>query len=112
VYGALQIRAGEGRTVALLTLLSCIIGGTIALNYTAANALFLATIGASGLPYVYITSALFLASSGSLFSWAEARLPFRSLLLGTLGAVLLSTLVLYLALWRSEARGLLFVLAV
>jgi HEAT repeat protein len=112
VYGALQIRAGEGRTVALLTLLSCIIGGTIALNYTAANALFLATIGASGLPYVYITSALFLASSGSLFSWAEARLPFRSLLLGTLGAVLLSTLVLYLALWLSEALWLLFMLAV
>ena len=73
IVRSLGVDVGEARLVAGLALHSALIGSVLILTLTSANALFIATVGPQGLPYVY----LLVAVAAPLSSFAFLRLGSR-----------------------------------
>src|SRR5215207_9992080 len=89
-----NIRAGEGRLVALVLLYAILLYTANVLTRTASYALFLAEFGAASLPYTFVGVAVF----ATLVSFVYLKLNERfSLATGLIGAqvFLLLTLLAY-----------------
>lgn len=78
----LLLLAGSGLLGAFSVLLSSV-----------AAAVFLETFGAGALPFLYVGSAVLVASAGVIYARLESRVPVRLLLPGTLVLLLLGVLV-------------------
>lgn len=89
-------RADEVRLTLLLFLLSFFgLGLPRIYTSTAAHTIFIDTYGPEFIPYAYIAQAIFIPLFGHLFMKADARLPLRSLVIGSMA---LDILVL-LGMW-------------
>jgi HEAT repeat protein/ATP/ADP translocase len=109
IAAALNVLPDEIRPAALLWSLSFCIGGAVVFGLTATNALLLAEWGAEYLPYIYILSALIIATTGVVFSKLEQRLAIGSLLIATFSLLVLSGCALQLTLWLTTSRWVVFV---
>lgn len=96
-----DLRAGEGRLVALLILVAFWLGLAYALVDTASTALFLSRIGAGALPQLYLAAAVVVPLVGAGFGWLSGRVPLGALATGALGGLTLSLA----ALWAATHTG-------
>lgn len=83
---------GERRLSGLMIAHSFFVGLTTVLFETAASATFLSRWSAADLPFVYIVAAVLNAGCGVVYSRLRTRVPFATLMYGTLGALLLLVL--------------------
>ena len=89
----------ETRPFLLMLLLSFCLGSSTVFVETAVNALFIARFGAGQLPYVYIVSALVVASAGMGLTRLRFLLPLHRLL----GGVILGLFTVTTAIWAGLA---------
>ena len=94
----LDIRPGEGATIWSLFLFSFLLGLSSLFFETTSNALFLATVGASSIPLIYLVSAVVLVLSGLVFSRLQARITPPRLLTGELIFLFISIAAFFAAL--------------
>src|SRR3954469_17781917 len=87
---ALDVHAGEGRLVALLLLFSFCNGLVRTFTRSAAYGLFLAVFSAQMLPYVYIGVSLVASLTSFAYLKISQRAPLSQLLVGTLGAIIVT----------------------
>src|SRR3982751_1778798 len=91
VAALFDVEAGEGTLVTLMMAHSFAMGLTTVWFETAANALFLGHYPSSALAFVYLAAAGLNTSVGLLYSRAQARMAFRTLMGGTLLLLLVTT---------------------
>ncbi len=104
-----RIRPGEGPAVASLFLFSFLLGLSSLFFETTSNAIFLATVGASSIPIIYLASAVVLVLAGLAFSRLEKQLSPSRLLTIELIFLFISIAVFFAALLafpRSRAVAL------
>ena len=103
-----NIRPGEERPTALMLLHSFFMGISTVFFETAASALFLAQFDASALPFVYLAAAVVSILTGLVFTRLKDRVGFATLMIGTLGSLLLLVCLTRLGLSAFEAGWLIF----
>lgn len=94
----IDLRPGEGRPVLMLLGGSALLGAFSVFLSSVAAAIFLDTFGTGGLPYLYVGSAILVASAGVAYATLESRVAVRKLLPGTLAFLLVIALALRLLL--------------
>jgi ATP:ADP antiporter, AAA family len=94
----IDLRPGEGRPVLLLLAGSALLGAFSVFLSSVAAAIFLDTFGTGALPFLYVGSAILVASAGVGYATLESRIAVRRLLPGTLAFLLIAALLLRLAL--------------
>jgi ATP/ADP translocase/HEAT repeat protein len=109
---ALDVRDGEGRNTALLFVLSFLLGLTRPLISTAANAIYLSTIDASSLPYLYIGIAVIVTVEGLAVSALQRRLAFSTFLVTILAVNIAALVVVWFLLSVAHATWVPLLLAV
>ncbi|MEM7132282.1 MAG: HEAT repeat domain-containing protein [Chloroflexota bacterium] len=100
---ALGIHPGEGVAVGLLFAQSFLLGLSFFALYTAGTAIFLSYFDASAMAYVYVIAACLLILIGVFFNRLEQRIPLSQLLLGSMGGLLLTLLLLRIGLWATSS---------
>ncbi len=108
----LSLEPGEGRGAKLMLAHSFAMGLSTVFFETAASALFLARFEKDALPYVYIAAAVLNTMTGLFYSAALDRLPFASLMRGTILFLLVSVVTLRGGLALSSAGTIFFLLLV
>ena len=103
-----NIRPGEERPTALMLLHSFFMGISTVFFETAASALFLAQFDASALPFVYLAAAGVSILTGLTYTRLKDRVGFATLMIGTLGSLLLLVCLTRLGLSAFEAGWLVF----
>ena len=103
-----NIRPGEERPTALMLLHSFFMGISTVFFETAAGALFLAQFDASALPFVYLAAAGVSILTGLTYTRLKDRVGFATLMIGTLGSLLLLVCLTRLGLSAFEAGWLVF----
>jgi hypothetical protein len=90
--------AEERRLLYRLLLLSFLIGGGIVFADTAANAQFVATVGAAQLPLTYIIASVAVIITGFLYTRSQRYLTLRQLIAGVMFILLLGTIIVWVGL--------------
>jgi hypothetical protein len=108
----LNLESGEGRTASLMIAHAFAMGASTVFFETAASALFLARFGAGSLPYVYLAAAAVNTVTGAAYTAVQPRLRFRSLMVGTVGVLLVSVAGVRAGLALTDAAWLTFFLLV
>ncbi len=108
----LNLEPGEERGAKLMLAHSFAMGLSTVFFETAASALFLARFEKDALPYVYIAAAVLNTLTGVFYSAALDRLPFATLMRGTLVFLLASVLALRGGLALTSAAAIYFLLLV
>ena len=103
-----NIRPGEERPTALMLLHSFFMGISTVFFETAASALFLAQFDASALPVVYLAAAVVSILTGLTYTRLKDRVGFATLMIGTLGSLLVLVCLTRLGLSAFEAGWLIF----
>ncbi len=106
--GALRILPGEGRTVALLSGYSFLIGIFQAYYISLANASFLAEFGVDYLPQGYMATGLAGYLIGAWLARMQGRIPFTSLIIRVLALPLVLVVLFWLGFLMLPARWLTF----
>ena len=109
---ALNIRKGEETKVALLMVYSFFIGITIALFYTASNALFLKDFEARHLPFVYISSGIVGYGLWYLTSKLKSKLSGTRLIVAYLILLLFSFLIFGIGVRLFQSKWLSFAMLI
>ncbi|MDM8524392.1 Npt1/Npt2 family nucleotide transporter [Desulfococcaceae bacterium HSG8] len=107
-----NVNPGEGLATILLFSHSLLIGITLTFMETASYTLFLTNFGVKNLPYAYIITALITTCFGYIHTKLQTRVPFSSLLSGTLGVILGTIIVLYITTLLTSSKWLYMALSV
>lgn len=105
LLAALGIRHGEGVAVSMLIAQSFLLSIAFFALYTAGTAIFLSHFDAGAIAYVYVIAAVLLIGIGVFFNRLEQQIPFPTLLLGSVGSLLLLFLLLRVGLWATASSA-------
>jgi AAA family ATP:ADP antiporter len=108
----LNVQPGEGRPVALLTLLNFFFGVAFVLTQATAFALFLSEFGSQGLPFVYMAIAAGASLAAFLYLKLGERLSLARLVVVNLVSLSVLSVVFRLGLLLPQARPFVFILPV
>lgn len=102
---ALHLEPGESGKVARFVLANALIDGGLVVGVSATDALFLATAGAEGLPWVYVASAFVAVAYLPANAWLTARFGRARTLDATLGLVAVGNLAALAGFMLAPASG-------
>lgn len=110
IAAGLGIRSDEVERLQAVLLCSLLLGASLELYYTAANAIYLAHEGVGGLPDVYIANGLVVVLFGIAYAALGRRLRFARLTFVVSGFLALTIVAVWLGVHLSPGRPAAFVM--